>query len=127
MTPPIPGRRRRPAILVGLPIALGLVAAGILFARSWSAGREVTLGRRWPGVDLVSMDAIDHRAWDALLRRHVDGAGRVDYAAWKRSAADLQALDGYLDGLSRAGPGLPAARGTASAYQTCCRDRTCVR
>jgi len=115
MTGPFPGRRKL-AILLGLTLSVGLVAAGILLARSSAAGRVVTLGHRWPAADLVSMDVIDHRAWDVLLRHYVDGAGRVDYAAWKRSAADLRGLYGYLDGLSHAGPDRPAARGARLAF-----------
>ncbi len=29
----------------------------------------------------------DVAAWDGLIRRHVDGAGRVDYGAWQRQGA----------------------------------------
>lgn len=39
---------------------------------------------------------IDHAPLDALLRRYVDDKGLVDYAAWKKSEADLKALDRYL-------------------------------
>jgi hypothetical protein len=42
----------------------------------------------------------DARMFDALLARHVspgaDGVNRVDYAAWKASAADREALDAYI-------------------------------
>lgn len=42
----------------------------------------------------------DPRAFDALLGKYVsasaDGVNRVNYAAWKASAADRAALDGYI-------------------------------
>lgn len=41
----------------------------------------------------------DHSAFDALLNKHVDEAGRVDYRGLKSHAA---ILDGYIDSLSRA-------------------------
>ncbi len=66
-----------------------------------TAGTKVTLGRTVPSGQRVSMDQIDHSAWDALLRKYVDGSGRVDYVGWKRSPRDNAALDGYLLGLSR--------------------------
>jgi hypothetical protein len=44
----------------------------------------------------------DGSAWDALLRRYVDGAGNVDYAAWKTQGA--AELDRYLADVARATP-----------------------
>ena len=41
----------------------------------------------------------DHSAWDALLKRHVNGRGGVDYPGFK---ADQAKLDGYLDALAEA-------------------------
>ncbi len=50
----------------------------------------------------------DHAAFDGLLARFArnsrDGIVRVDYAAWKRSAADRSALRGYIDALAGADP-----------------------
>jgi hypothetical protein len=37
---------------------------------------------------------IDVAVWDGLLRRHVDGEGRVDYGAWQ--GQDAEALEGWL-------------------------------
>ena len=42
--------------------------------------------------------ALDHSAWDALLKRYVNQQHRVDYARWKQR--DLPALDGYLGSLA---------------------------
>ncbi len=38
--------------------------------------------------------AIDHSAWDGLLKKYVNEQNRVDYARWK--SADVPALDAYL-------------------------------
>jgi hypothetical protein len=43
----------------------------------------------------------DHAPWDALLRKHVNAIGEVDYAALK---AHRQALDSYVAALSAASP-----------------------
>ncbi|MBI3021053.1 MAG: DUF547 domain-containing protein [Candidatus Omnitrophica bacterium] len=40
---------------------------------------------------------VDHSAWDAILKRYVNGAGLVNYAAVKE---DRAALDGYLASVS---------------------------
>lgn len=39
--------------------------------------------------------ALDHSAWDTLLKKYVNAESRVDYRAWKASP-DLAALDQYL-------------------------------
>lgn len=39
---------------------------------------------------------VDHRAYDALLRKYVDERGLVAYGRWKASPADLAGLDRYL-------------------------------
>jgi hypothetical protein len=65
------------------------------------------------GVPLASAD---HPAFGALLAKYVDGRGHVDYARWKASAADVQALHDYLAALGRADPGAPAPRGAVLAF-----------
>ncbi len=50
------------------------------------------------------IDAISHAAWDALLARYVDDAGRVDYPGWRGSAADVEALETYVAQLAHATP-----------------------
>ena len=44
---------------------------------------------------------VDHTAWDALLRRHVNAQGQVDYAAVQQERA---ALETYLASLAAAQP-----------------------
>jgi hypothetical protein len=52
--------------------------------------------------------AVDHGAFDRLLGRYVragaDGVNRVDYGAWKASAADRGALGGYIAALEQTDP-----------------------
>jgi hypothetical protein len=43
----------------------------------------------------LPLAALDHSAWDALLKRHVNSESRVDYRAWKNGAS-LAGLDAYL-------------------------------
>jgi hypothetical protein len=46
--------------------------------------------------------AVDHSAYDALLRKHVDGDGMVDYKRWK--AEDEKALRDYVAALGGTDP-----------------------
>ena len=48
---------------------------------------------------LPAAAAVDHTAWDALLKRYVSEAGLVDYAAWR---ADRAGIDAYVASLSKA-------------------------
>lgn len=89
---------------------------GGLMASSCLAGAKVTVGRIWPASDQISIDQINHAPWDGLLKKYVDDQGYVDYAAWKASAADTAALDGYLNGLSRANPQMAASREAKLAF-----------
>jgi hypothetical protein len=50
-------------------------------------------------VPILSAFDHSHSAWDADLKRHVNGQGLVDYRSWKR---DSSALDAYLNDLSAA-------------------------
>ena len=72
---------------------------------SWSVRRahaaDVLVGLDVSAAQQVALNQIDHSAWDGLLNKYVDPAGMVQYSAWKSSAADIQALDGYLESLSR--------------------------
>jgi hypothetical protein len=52
---------------------------------------------------------IDHSEWSRLLAKYVDERGLVDYARWKTTPADLEALRAYLARI--AAPPKPAASG----------------
>ena len=77
-------------------------------------GPRVEVGRPVPRDQRVSLDEIEHQAWDALLRRYVDAQGLVDYASWKRQ--DVAALDAYLNELSTGSRTLPAPREARLAF-----------
>jgi len=71
---------------------------------------QVTVGSKIPAANRIPLAQIDHRAWDALLKKYVDDRGLVDYSGWHASPADRQALVDYLATLSRAEiPPVPAA------------------
>jgi uncharacterized membrane protein YdjX (TVP38/TMEM64 family) len=53
---------------------------------------------------------IDHSEWNRLLRTYVNPKGLVDYARWKSTPTDMQALRGYLAEIAR--PARPEAQGT---------------
>lgn len=112
-----PARRnsRLPKFACGIVV---LAVIGVLYAMSGDGVRaqRVVLGRIWPVTDLVSIEKIDHRDWDRLLRRHVDEAGEVGYSQWKETPDDVQALDAYLESLSRADPVLDAGREARLAF-----------
>ncbi len=100
---------RLPKFVSGLVV---LAVIGVLFAMSGNPGRarKVVLGRNWPVTELISIDEIDHRDWDRLLQLFVDEVGNVDYAGWKESPPDVEALDNYLTALSRAEPERESSR-----------------
>ena len=72
------------------------------------AAPQAELWERWIAHDPRSTRHIDHRAWDGFLMRYVRiGADGVHGVAYGRvTPADRQALDAYVDGLSR----LPISR-----------------
>lgn len=50
---------------------------------------------------------IDAKPWDALLKKYVNEQGLVAYEKWKNDAADMKALDAFLDAYAPA-PARPA-------------------
>lgn len=80
------------------------------------AGRKVNVGQNVPTSQQVTMDQIDARSWDALLKRYVDEQGNVNYTAWKQSAADVQTLDAFLAHLSTANPNAQAPPAAKLAF-----------
>ncbi len=58
----------------------------------------------------IPLDKFDHSVWDRLLRKYVDGNGMVDYAAWKATAGDSDALKQYLAILGRSDPEAPTTK-----------------
>ena len=99
-----PRQTSRLPALVSAVVVLTLIGVVCALSGDFRRGKSVVLGKDWPAAERVAIDKIDHGEWDRLLQRFVDDAGDVDYAAWKESPADLQSLDDYLGGLSRAEP-----------------------
>ena len=97
----------------------GIAALGVVAVIAIGTARgadKVTVGRRWREAERTSIDAVDHRAWDALLAKFVDTQGMVNYRGWKSSSTDQQALDAYLATLSRADTSQPAQRSAQLAF-----------
>lgn len=99
---------------------LGVVSITYLTAvassQSVHAGSKVYVGRQVASSQQVTMDRIDHSAWDAILRKYVDDDGMVNYRALHASSADMRALDGYLQTLSTANPQTRASRDGQLAF-----------
>ena len=102
--PPGSGSSGRPWGAVALAMAALLVAAATVWAyldqgrvQSWFGPPTVDLRESYRRD--ASAPPFDHGKWDALLRRRVDGRGRVDYAAL---AADPGELDAYIAALEAA-------------------------
>ncbi len=49
------------------------------------------------GENVAVRAGIRHDEFDRLLKSYVNDRGLVNYGAWKQNAADLSALDGYLN------------------------------
>jgi uncharacterized protein DUF547 len=95
---------------------LGLATMGMAFSFSALAGTKVSVGQALPANQQVSFDQIDHTPWDILLKKYVNAQGGVNYRAWMNSTADTQALDDYLNTLSRANPQTQASREAKLAF-----------
>ncbi len=83
-------------------ISICVMAALCFIMPSRIAHAKPPLGRKWSPAQQISIDEIDHSAFDALLRKYVDSDGYVNYTSWKRSSTDRRALENYLAHLSRA-------------------------
>lgn len=96
---------RSPLLATLLTLAVALVLVGCTAYGYANRSRIAGLFGP-PAVAMVETYAekpdgpqFDHSGFDALLKRHVDGAGLVDYAAMR---ADPAALDGYIASLAKA-------------------------
>ncbi len=103
--------RRKLALLL-LAFAVGATVS----VRSCWARPTVAVGAIVPPAQRIPVERINHSAWTALLAKHVDDRGMVNYAAWKASAADQKALDEYLVHLSAASFGRAASREAQRAF-----------
>jgi len=90
-------------ILVGLFAAFILYSCNLISAAGLSSAGQPT---KEVNGDLTSTTAnsaenVDHSAWDALLKKHVNSAGMVDYEGFQKDRAKL---DSYLEKLSSYNP-----------------------
>jgi len=90
--------------------------AVIASSASARAGNKVYVGTRVASGRQVSMDRIDHSAWNTILHKYVDGNGMVAYRDLHASSADVRALDAYLRTLSTASPKIRASRDGKLAF-----------
>jgi hypothetical protein len=80
-------------------LRIALITSGLIFV--------ATTPRPRTGENADVRSGIHHDEYDRLLKKYVNEQGLVNYAAWKQSAADVSALDGYLKQFARK-PDLPA-------------------
>ena len=90
-----------------------LLGSTVLMNQSFAQERA---GQTWPAAQRVSYDQIDHAAYDQLLQTYVDDNGLVNYKAWQANAADRQALQNYLNQLSRADNSIRSTKNGKLAY-----------
>jgi hypothetical protein len=98
--------RKTALLIAGILVAVGSVA--YLACRGQS--RRVVVGKdvrdqTEDSAKAVPLDRVDHSTWDRLLKKYVDRDGMVDYARWKASKSDREALEQYLATLSAADAG----------------------
>ena len=86
-----------------------------LVTRNVAAGPKVVVGRAVAANQRISMEKVDHTAWEALLKRYVNEDGDVNYATWHGSA-DVAKLDQYLKALSHAEPQLRSSKEAKLAF-----------
>ena len=108
-------------------VGVAAVASGLVFCRQATAGTPVYVGNKVPPGQQVSMDDIDHSAWDRLLRKYVNSDGMVNYRGWKASRADQQLLDSYLASLSAANPRAAASKEGKLAFWINAYNATTVK
>lgn len=96
--------------------AIAVAVVSLTHTETCEGGTKVAVGVNVSAGQQVSMDRIDHQPWDTLLKRYVDLSGNVNYAGWKQSASDQQALDAYLAHLSTASSSIPATQTAKLAF-----------
>ena len=98
-----------------IKLAMGLLV-GCVFSTGLVNAQQVVIGQQAPQSQQVSINQINHAAWNQLLGTFVNDRGGVNYGAWKSSPAATQALDAYLATLSRANPQLGSNRANQLAF-----------
>lgn len=91
-------------------------AVAIVIVTNATASAKEPLGRTWPAGQYLSMDDVDHTAYDQLLQTYVNKDGMVNYAAWRASDTDRKSLQNYLVRLSQASPAVKGSRAGQLAF-----------
>lgn len=99
-----------------LKLASLFIALVMLNSATPACSADEFAGKQWPAGQQVSIDKIDHAAFDTLLKKYVDKDGQVDYRTWHQSRQDRTALKTYLETLSSANPDLDAKKSAKLAY-----------
>ncbi|MFK8111011.1 MAG: DUF547 domain-containing protein [Rubripirellula sp.] len=94
-------------------IALAFISWAV-FTIPLSAASPVYVGKKSSAGS--SMDKIDHTPWSQLLSKYVDSDGKVNYQLWKSTAADVLALEQYLQHLSDASAAVSATRASKLSF-----------
>lgn len=97
-------------------LSFGLTVAITLQIGTALAGSDVVIGRSVPADQRISLEQVNHGAWDVLLRKYCDANGLVDYQTWHDSREDRQRLEAYLAHLSAADPGRAATDAAKMAF-----------
>src|SRR5213595_2663849 len=88
------------------------------FIRLFIFASAIARGQTGENVDVRA--GINHDEFDQLLKKYVNEQGLVNYAAWKQNAADISALDHYLDQfaakIDTLAPGNEKAASLTNAY-----------
>lgn len=86
-------------VFICLTLAFTLNSCNLLSAAGLTSGGQPTkeAPEKLTSTTANSAENVDHTAWDALLKKHVDANGMVDYKGFK---ADRSKLDAYLKQLS---------------------------
>ncbi|MDB2686585.1 DUF547 domain-containing protein [Mariniblastus sp.] len=95
---------------------LALLALLACFFASSSVQADEIAGTQWPASEQISMDSVNHKPFNKLLKKYVNKDGRVNYRAWHENASDRKALTDYLAHLSQANANTPAERKAKLAF-----------
>ena len=85
----------------------------LLFINSILSAKPVTIVGE-PQEKPVSISAISHSDFDALLKKYVDENGDVNYTDWKND--DKETLKNYLESYSRADPSKKSSKNHQLAF-----------
>lgn len=101
------------AIVLATAVANHLIRSGN--SHPAISGNEANAGTT-AAESSVPLDQIDHSVWNGLLKKYVDDNGMVNYAAWRASPSDTNALRQYLAELRRGDPAAATTKAGKLAF-----------